>query len=186
MAKPKVQWGSSSAIRLRATRAFGLVVIGLLVLLAVPIALALDVVGSAQAGFIGGTAVMVLVVLVVLGLGAGFYGFRSGLAVRGTYWLEVEPAGLELWRGSARRPVHVLPWTSIAAVGATLDPQPSLWLRREPREEPVPGTELSEVGRLASSAEGSGDWDLGIALEPASGDPRDLEREIAARVRAPR
>jgi hypothetical protein len=68
----------------------------------------------------------------------------------------------------------------------TTDAQPALWIRRQPREAPTPGTELSEVGaRLPTAAGSGGDWDLGIALDPASGDPRNLERSIAGRI-APR
>lgn len=181
MDTPRVQWGNSSAIRLRAMRGFGLLAAGLLVVLAIPIALALDVTETVSGG-----ALVLVVAVVVLGVVAGVVGFRSGAAIRSTYWLELTPSGLELWRGSARRPVHVLPWTSIVAARATADPQPALWLRREPREAPTPGTELSEVGRLPAATGSAADWDLGIALDPASGDPRNLEREIAARIGTPR
>ncbi len=179
MEMPRVQWGSGGAIRMRAMRGFGLLAVGILIVLAIPIVLALDVTESVSGG-----GLVVVVIVAALGIAAGVIGFRSGLAIRSTYWLELAPRGLELWRGSARQAVDVIPWTSIAAVQVSTAPQPALWLRREPRQTPVPGTVLSDVGRLPVIT-GSPDWDLGIALDPASGDPRDLERELAARVRAP-
>jgi hypothetical protein len=80
----------------------------------------------------------------------------------------------------------VIGWTSIGAVQATVDPQPALWLRREPRQTPTPGSELSAVGWLATATGATAEWDVGIALDPTSGDPRNLEREVAARVQPSR
>jgi len=182
MENPKVQWGNASAIRQRAMRGFALLAVGIMVLLAVPIALALGVTEN-----VSDSVLTVVIAAVVIGVGAGLLGFRTGLAIRSTYWLEISLTGLELWRGSSRRAVEVIPWTSVAAVRATTDPQPALWLRREPRGAPTPGTELSEVGaQLPRVTNSTADWDLGIVLDPASGDPTNLELEIAARIRAPR
>jgi len=181
MDTPKVQWGNTAAIKQRAMRGLAMLAVGIMVLLAVPIALALGVTEN-----VSDSVLSLVIAAVVIGVTAGVLGFRTGLAIRSTYWLEITPTGLELWRGSSRSVVQVIPWSSIAAVAATVDPQPALWIRREPRETPTPGTELSEVGRLPVATGATADWDLGIALDPASGDPRNLEREIAARVRAPR
>jgi hypothetical protein len=175
MDMPRVQWGSGSAIRAKAVRGFGLLAVGILIVLAIPVVLALDVTESVSGGALVG-----VVLVAALGVAAGVIGFRSGLAIRSTYWLELQPQGLELWRGSSRQPVDLIPWISIAAVQVTTEPQPALWIRREPRQAPVPGSMLSEVGRLPAVT-GSPDWDLGITLDPASGDPRNLERELAAR-----
>jgi hypothetical protein len=179
-----VQWGNADAIRSRALRGAIMLAVGLMILLAVPIVLALDVVGSARSGALSGGVVAVGVVVAILGVAAAVIGFRAGLVLRGISWLQPSETGLELWQGRSRRPVEVLPWISVAAVGVTAGTTPVLWLRREPRQRPDPSSALGAVV-VAAPGDRPDQWDLGIALDPACGDPRNLERDIAARVHAP-
>jgi hypothetical protein len=138
-----------------------MLVVGLMVVLALPVLLIIVGFDPTLDGTVSGPILAVMALVAVGGIALLVAGFRVSTQVRGTHWIQLEPNGLQLWSGRYRRPVRTIPWTEIATARVTTDQDSVLWLRFE---------------RSADA------WDLLLTLDPASGDPRQLEREIAGRL----
>ena len=183
MDAPRVQWGDRSRADAANGNLFGMLIFGVVMVIAAPVIIILLASNASDGASTPAWAYAAIVVAVLLGALCAAVGLRLATGRRQSYWLRLDPSGLQLWSGRHRGPFSTIGWSYVEA--AALQPAPNgeevLALRLRPRLDPgAIDDETRHMGRTALiNAGATGDWDLGFRLDPASGRGADLVATVS-------